>query len=66
MHVSNNLENRGWGAGDFGQLGDNRAMSSDRPVHVRGEDLKRKKGPCLLTFVEFWMANVECFWNEKS
>lgn len=25
-----------WGAGDFGQLGDNRATSSDRPVHVRG------------------------------
>ena len=27
---------QGWGAGDFGQLGDNRATSSDRPVHVRG------------------------------
>eukprot|EP00435_Cladocopium_sp_Y103_P050981 s54_g15.t1 len=25
-----------WGAGDFGQLGDNRATSSDRPVPVRG------------------------------
>lgn len=28
---------QGWGAGEFGQLGDNRATSSDRPVHVRGD-----------------------------
>ena len=32
---------QGWGAGDFGQLGDNRATSSDCPVHVRGGGYSR-------------------------